>query len=462
MLFLTPVSAWHRRSQVWFLALLVLLLGCRHVFPQATLHMIAGTGPVSNRFNVVFLSEAYATNDLWKFVGDAAAAFEDLAGREPFAEYRSGLNAFAIAIGSTNSGSDHPAYGIKRNTYFNSTYDGSDTLITIPTNGTGQGRVDALVKALLPECNVAILLVNDPVAGGSDGFAKTAIVSTGFGAGEILVHEVGHVMAGLGDEYSSAYPGFPDVEEPNTTRQTQRDVVRWSAWIDPSTPVPTPAIPAYDSVVGLFEGAHYHTAGWFRPQLDCAMRSQYVPFCRVCAEALVLSLLRHSRPIDASSPSGVGVLSLGPEPVRFGVMLRQPASHSLTVEWRLDSKVLGAGFATNLVLNPQDVGNGSHRIEAVVRDTTPLVRADPLDYRLQTAVWGWEVVLPTLQSPALLPDGRFKVLVDGHPSLTAVVEGSTNLAHWIPLRTNALAGGPFWFTNDTGWRHGAFRALTRP
>ena len=37
--------------------------------------------------------------------------------------------------------------------------------------------------------------------------------------------------------------------------------------------------------------------------LDCAMRSQFVPFCAVCRETLVLSIYRKARPIDKLSPA---------------------------------------------------------------------------------------------------------------------------------------------------------------
>jgi len=181
-------------------------------------------------------------------------------------------NAFAISVASAQSGSDHPSYPSFRDTYFNSTYDPvSDRLITIPTNSTGQGKVDTLLQSFMPQYHLSILLVNDLVYGGSDGIDKTAIASTGFSSFEALTHETGHVLANLGDEYTNAYPGFPDTEEPNTTRETRRDFIKWKNWISTDTPVPTPATGAYSGIIGLFNGAHYHTTNWYRPKLDCAM-----------------------------------------------------------------------------------------------------------------------------------------------------------------------------------------------
>ena len=102
------------------------------------------------------------------------------------------------------------------------------------------------------------------------------------------------MLAGLGDEYTTANPGYPDIEEPNTTRETNRTAIKWKAWIDASTPVPTP--PTNPNLVGLFEGAHYHPTGWYRPKLNCLMRNFGVGFCEVCQEALVLVVLPTSAP----------------------------------------------------------------------------------------------------------------------------------------------------------------------
>src|ERR1043165_8157445 len=71
----------------------------------------------------------------------------------------------------------------------------------------------------------------------------------------------------------------------------------------PATPVPTPAVSSNSAVVGLFEGAHYHFTGWFRPKLTCKMRALGVAFCEVCSETLVKSIYGQIRPIEATSPA---------------------------------------------------------------------------------------------------------------------------------------------------------------
>src|SRR5436190_20041634 len=150
------------------------------LFCQPSMQVILTNGPSSNRLNIVVLSEGYTSTQLTQFLVDSTNAINTLLSHQPYQEYRNYINAFAIKVASNQSGSDHPSYPLFKDTYFNSTYDAAaDLLITIPTNGTGQGRVDALLQTFMPKCHLSILLVNDTVSGGSDGFDKTAIVSLG-------------------------------------------------------------------------------------------------------------------------------------------------------------------------------------------------------------------------------------------------------------------------------------------
>jgi hypothetical protein len=156
-------------------------------FAQPLMQTILTNGPVSNRLNIVFLSEGYTNNELAQFSLDASNAVKALLSHQPYREYSNYFNAFAIKVASTNSGSDHPYNGIYKNTYFNSTYDAvSDRLITIPPNfadanySHGQGKVDSLLQTFMPNGQLAVLLVNDIADGGSDGLDKTAIASVGW------------------------------------------------------------------------------------------------------------------------------------------------------------------------------------------------------------------------------------------------------------------------------------------
>lgn len=416
---------------------------------QATLHTIFSNTPPTHAYNVVILSEGYTSAQLPQFLAAATNAVNTLFSVQPFKEYRPACNAFAIAIASAQSGSDHPVASISRDTYFNSSYDPvGDYIITIPAGSSGQGKVDALLQTFLPDSDLSILLVNDLIPGGSDGASNTAITASG-SVSDIMVHEIGHVAAGLGDEYTLPYPGYPDIEEPNTTRETNRASIKWNAWIAPETPVPTPT--TYPGVIGLFEGAHYHATGWYRPKLNCRMRSpSTTAFCEVCNEALLLAIYRQVRPIRAYSPVAPSISLTSNAPAQFTVSVLQPASHTLSIQWLTNGIAVPAQTNITLSCLPQSLFPGDNSISVTVADQTDMVRNDPESLLTQSIAWTVHVTLPglTLDTPLWLDSSRFAFRISGNAPQGFVVQTSTNLSNWTALSTNYLAQGQFWFTNS--------------
>jgi hypothetical protein len=453
------------------IALVFLALLSQHADAQS-IQTLLTNGPVSNRFNIVMLSEGYTSNQLAQFATNASAALSAMLARAPYQEYSNYFNAFAISVASTDSGSDHPKYGIYRNTYFNSSFDLNDALPTIPPNNfdanyaDGQEKVDALLQTYVPNCHLPILLINDPKPGGSDGTGdKTAIVSIGGVWANVLVHESGHVVAGLGDEYTNASTAAA-IERPNTTREINRTAIKWASWIDPATPVPTQPQGSYPSFIGLFEGANYQSTGWYRPKFDCAMNHLGVPFCEVCSEALVLSIYQKVRPVDQISPTNTVISVFSTQALNFNLVLLQPSTHTLVVQWSTNGTAVVGATNSLLMVSPLSLGNGSHQVRAVVSDPTPLVRNDPAHLLSQTVTWTLNVSLSQLSidSAAWLPGGNFAFRVSGTAPAGFAVQSSTNLNMWLSLSTNNLASGQFWYTNygASAFPGKYFRAVTPP
>lgn len=452
-----------RAGLPWLLPLLCCLPQLRG---QTNFLTLVTNGPASNRLNVVFLSEGYTSGQLGMFLADATNTANILLTNAPFAEYAPYLNCYAIAVASAQAGSDHPAWPQFVNTYFDSSYDaGSDYLISIPSNASGQGKVDALLNTFMPAANLAILLVNDPNIGGSDGGGKTAIAAVSFMLGDILLHESGHVLAGLGDEYTAPNPGYPDIEEPNTTRETNRAAIKWNAWIDTNTPVPTPT--TYGSIVGLFEGAHYHTTGWYRPKLNCRMNSPfYETFCEVCTEALVLAIYREVRPIDSFTPATAHQSVTSTQALSFALTVLHPATHALNVQWLTNGTPVAEATNTTFTILPAALGSGTNTVSGRVTDPTPLVRTDTSNLLSQTLTWTVNVNLPQLQlsAPRWLGAGKFAFRISGVAPQGFAIHASTNLSNWTPIATNNLVNGQFDYTNQSGASFPVrmFRAVTPP
>ena len=416
---------------LWSLGLLSLAAGT--TFAQGTLYTLATNGPTSNRINLVFLAEGYTAGQTAQFSANARAVLQQLTTTPPFNEYSNYFNAFAIFVASAEAGSDHPARGIFRDTYFNSTYDsyGTARLVTIPPNdwdgnyANGYGKVDTLLQALLPDYDQALLVVNDPEYGGSGG--TVLVTSTHPSSPEIGVHEFGHSFADLGDEYSTAFPGYPDTEEPNTTQQTNRAQIKWNAWILPSTPVPTPDVASYYAVDGLFEGAHYHPTGWFRPKHNCKMRALDIPFCEICGEAFVLSIYGRIEPIESVSPATNSLTSLtNSDAITLSLGLPHPSTHSLGVQWFVNGVLQPNATNAAFIVSGWNLPQPTNAIRADVRDATALVRTDPQQLLQASRTWSVQsaIVRPALSiSPV---GGQISV---SWPALAAgfQLESTTNL-----------------------------------
>jgi hypothetical protein len=373
----------------------MLLLISQSIFSQATIQQILNNGPTKNRINIVYLSEGYTISQLPKFSEDAKKYLNYLFTNDPFKEYKRYFNAFSISVVSNDSGSDHPSQNIFRDTYFNSTYDsyGLERLITIPPNNRdsnyndGMGKVDKLLMDLLPEYDLTLLIVNDPAYGGGASGGFYAIFSLHPSELESSIHELGHSFGELGDEYSDPYPGYPDKEEPNTTRETRKEFIKWRTWILDNTPIPTPSLTQSSSIIGLFEGAHYHFTGWYRPKLNCKMRSLNVNFCEVCKETLVRSIYGLVSPIESFSPTLSKISLTEKDTVDFNIVPMFPTNHNLNIQWFINGSPVNFEESSSLNVVAQSLGNGTHSIKVKVLDYTSLVRNDPENLLSDEVMW---------------------------------------------------------------------------
>ena len=354
---------------------------------QPVVRSIAETGPATNRVKIVFLAEGFTASEIDKFFTTATNLSGGFFATAPFGDYRSRFNVHAIFVPSNESGSDHPDTGIFKDTYFNSSYDtyGYFYATSIPPNdrdrtyANGQGKVDE-VLALVPGCDIPIMIINDPAYGGSGG--RVPMCSMAPASRDLAIHEIGHSFAGLGDEYEAPYPGFPIYEEPNTTRETDREKVKWKAWIEPDTPVPTPD--TFGMEVGLFEGARYFSTGWYRPQRDCKMRTLPAPFCAVCSEALVKEIYERVRPIDAANPSTNTTQNL---PANGGLNLSIATPDKLSVEWQINGIAVAGETNSTFSVTGSALTAGTNTVKAVVIDPTAYVRNDPDKLLSDSAIW---------------------------------------------------------------------------
>jgi hypothetical protein len=344
-------------------------------------------GPSSKRADLVILGDGYTAAEMGKYAADVENVVQGIFDQEPFREYRRYFNVHRIDVESNESGVDHPERTppVYRDTAFDSTYECPG-----PESGPclSDGKVYDVVNAVMPgdRRDIIVVIMNDTeIAGHAQrgGIAQAPVNA------DVVLHEMGHSVALLGDEYPSgtAIQCLSRFEPwvPNLTRETERARIKWRSWIDAATPIPTPA--NGPDVPGLYEGGTCAT-GIYRPTPNSKMRTHTQPFGPINSEQLVLNIYKSAPPIEASAPDGARVTMSQGLAERFRVTLPRPATHSLDVLWMLDGSPVGQGAEFTYAPTVP----GTHTLVAQVKDATAMVRDDPQGLLLDSRGWTVDVV----------------------------------------------------------------------
>lgn len=351
---------------------------------------VQDTGPSDKRIDITVLGDGYRDIDQAKLSDDARSILNSFFGEAPFKQYRALFNVKLVHVVSAETGADNGTYGVTRNTALGAYFycNGIDRLLCVSESGVRQ-----IAARDTPGYDVLIVIVNDPMYGGSGGGVAT--ISLAPAAALILVHELGHTFAGLADEYSDPYPDYPacptdsDCPEPNATLHATRATAKWSAWINPTTPVPTPS-DGRTTEIGVYEGCRYQTTGVYRPlDAHCMMKQlDNAHYCSVCAEALVRAFWRRAPLVETFSPAAsTRVTPCGP--VTFSVAQPPIPGEPWRYLWTLDGAPVASDTARYTLSNTA-VASGMHQVAVTVTDMTPLVRNDPDAVLHETQRWAVE------------------------------------------------------------------------
>ncbi len=357
-------------------------------------------GPASNRINLVILGDGYRAEDQQKLTDDARTIIESLFTLTPYAEYRSLFNIKLIKAVSNENGGDRGDVGEMRDTRYGS-YFFCNNIERLVCANTAAALKD--VRENVPEFDYVVMLVNDTKYGGSGG--SIVVLSTNKLAVDILKHELGHVIGDLADEYESPYPGYPtcstarDCPEANVTLRSTPGTLKWAAWVEAGTPIPTPETAAY-SGIGLFEGARYLSSTVFRPvNTRCRMRELLQPFCSVCAEQMTISFLANVKLTDEVSPAP-GRVSLCEGPATLAVKPIDLKTGSFSLRWLLDG-VVKAVDQNGFQVEPSSVSGDGGVLELQVAYSSALLRRDAQSLK-QSIKWTFS---PLSRCDAGAPDG---------------------------------------------------------
>lgn len=336
------------------------------------------SGDNDKRINLVIMGDGYQTTEFTKFITDATNFTNEMFSQSPFVEYANYFNIYAIKVPSNQSGADHPATATDVtepvfaeadvDTYFNTSFDTIDIHRLLYTYNSS--IIYNTLANHLPEYDQPILLVNSSEYGGAGG--AYAVSSTGSSANEITIHELGHSLFNLRDEY---YAGDQFAREGiNMTQETNTSLVRWKNWLNTNG-------------VGIYPYANSGTAAtWYRPHENCKMRFLNKPFCSVCKEAIIEKIHSLISPIDAYTPIS-NTLDNSSFPINFALSLIKPIPNTLESEWTLNA----SNFRSNvddITIQESDLISGMNTLTVVVTDATSFLRVDNHDsFHAYTVTW---------------------------------------------------------------------------
>ncbi len=251
-------------------------------------------GKPENCIDILFIPDGYAKSDKKKLAQDMERFAGYIMECTPFKENKEKVNIRAIKGYSKESGITDPNGGVVRNTLINSSFNIIDLdryLMCLNVWRMNEIADDA-------PYDVIVIVGNTKKYGGGGIYNfYCTVTNEGFQGDYVIVHELGHLIGGLGDEYYNSevsvrdyYPEGVEPVERNLTTLTNFDV-KWKSQLKEKTPVPTPNTQKYKGVLGVFEGGGYVAQGVYRPWLDCTMKEAvYNGFCPVCTKVLEESI----------------------------------------------------------------------------------------------------------------------------------------------------------------------------
>jgi hypothetical protein len=197
-------------------------------------------GPPERKLDLLVLGDGYPAAQCPRFLEQARRLTEVLLAAEPFRSRHGDVNVRALCPPAAEAGVSRPSTGIHRASPLGLSYDafGSERYLL-----TFENRRFREIASRVPY-DAAVILANSETYGGGGIFGQYATVAAGsLWAPYVFVHELGHHLAGLADEYFTSDVATQPGEriepwERNVTALLDPGALKWKA--TPGTAVPTP------------------------------------------------------------------------------------------------------------------------------------------------------------------------------------------------------------------------------
>ena len=353
-------------------------------FGAPNVETILDNGPTANRIDLVWIGDGFTEADLPSWPALAVTGYQELFLYEPFTRYQEYFNVHRVDVISPESGVDNdPDEGIDRETALDMRFwcSGIERLLCINTTKAYQ------MASFAPDVDQIAAVANSTKYGGA-GYSGAEIGTySGFNgaAVDVFIHELGHSLGNLADEYTYSTNGQYTGSEPGAANastldagQMQGSNLKWDAWLGTDQ--------AGVGVHDCFEGCAYYPQGLYRPSSTSMMRNLAQPFNSPSREGLILEFYQTVNVIDSFDPPGNTVG--GDESITIQTGLSDPdaTEKSLFVNGREITTTSESTFDLSvLALGAGDL------VTVRVRDTTTMVRDEGMREVLMTESISWEV-----------------------------------------------------------------------
>lgn len=298
--------------------------------------LLSGDGVAGQHFNLVIVGDGFKTEaEVTEYRRVASLACTKLLQTEPFKSRKDVINVWSIPTESTDSGINLCSDPLTtRRTYYRSSgcFDGWTDAPQFVGTSYPEVVYEAAWKALrlgLEQVAAFIVIANCPLYGGGafpdQKLAFVDMCPEDADKADVAVHELGHVVGLLADEYIGCCPHEAADDYPNQATLQQVGPPQKIPWVGLAESHELSngelvaiyeceaangmiKLPDWFWIVEDYLGAYWgcqdfdegercdlvrcdpywdqRGQSFFRPMWDCRMRSQYVPFCRVCKQAI--------------------------------------------------------------------------------------------------------------------------------------------------------------------------------
>ncbi len=260
--------------------------------PRYETFEVVYNGNPDHRIDLVLLPEGYSAMEKEKFMTACKVFAEEFFSYSPFKENVQKFNIRAVWAPSEETGVTIPGEHIWRNTALKASFYTFDSERYQMIEDFQNVRD---VAAHVPYDYIYILSNTQKYGGGGIyNFYGISAANHPTRTGKIYVHEFGHVLLGLGDEYvgnvsyNDMYPKDVEPWEANLTTLVDFERKDWKHLLKAGTPVPTPLTDENSRELGVYEGGGYVAKGVYRPWPNCLMNNLHKTdeFCPVCILAI--------------------------------------------------------------------------------------------------------------------------------------------------------------------------------